>query len=147
MDLSRRSFLRIGAAGLLVATVERVRVDAPLLVGDGIHDDTEALQAFIDNKPFTLVRQSLLAHDGVMSGGKFRLTAPLNARGSSLVAFERNSFILDHGGHGFVLRLDGPDTVRVADNHFQMSESEWPRRLEEPLTGRNRSAALCFDYV
>lgn len=77
MNVSRRSFLRgaltVGALSVLPAIpafAERI----PTLWGDGIHDDTQALQAFLDGKPvrvdgaFIAVRSG----DGVrLSGGRF----------------------------------------------------------------------------
>ena len=55
--MNRRSFLKIaGAAGLLTVTpisiASALATKVPIIYGDGIHDDTEGLQAAVSGKDF-----------------------------------------------------------------------------------------------
>lgn len=91
MDLSRRSFLRgalaapavVAAASLMpVRAIERLLI--PRLWGDGVHDDTAALQAVLDGRPYWYGGLLMRAPAGVvlMPPGAlaFRLSQPVDFR-------------------------------------------------------------------
>jgi hypothetical protein len=51
--MNRRAFFRLAAGAALTPLAAKVAAafpDAPILYGDGIHDDTAAVQAFIDGQ-------------------------------------------------------------------------------------------------
>jgi hypothetical protein len=76
MNMNRRSFLG-GFLTLSVAAVVGIPVEAaPVIVGDGIHDDWAGLQAMLDGKPFRVDGNCYVAHDGII-GGKLRFTKTL----------------------------------------------------------------------
>ena len=79
MEVSRRSFL--GGALALVAATQlpgKAFASAPTLYGDGIHDDTAALNALLAGKPFRLAGNGVYAvnREGYifLSGGMFRIS-------------------------------------------------------------------------
>lgn len=102
-DVSRRSFLRgaltVAAASLVPVSAAKALGldDVPTLWGDGVHDDTEGLQALIDGKPFEIAGSGFIARD-------------LND------AFELRDgcFTINHGLHIYKASKRG----RVYDNWF-----------------------------
>ena len=91
MDVSRRKFL-FGAGATLAATVVAVPVaealSVPTLWGDGVHDDTEALQAALDGKPVRIAGESMILTEGRLNGGSYLISAPIVMR--------RDNFTLAH---------------------------------------------------
>ncbi len=84
MELSRRSFLRGLVAVSAAAIVPALPVHEawPRIVGDGVHDDADGLQAAIDGKPFTCAKK-LVRRDGystIIRDGNFRLGHGLHFR-------------------------------------------------------------------
>ncbi len=82
--MNRRSFLRglaapaIVAAGSLMPVRSIERFFLPTLYGDGVRDDTAAIQALIDGKPY--IKNGLIVDSNVLSGGRFRLSNPIILR-------------------------------------------------------------------
>lgn len=80
MELSRRNFFG-GALALTAVTIIPMAdaVAAPMIYGDGIHDDAPGLQALIDGRSFRVKgaaeRCAYRAGDGSfhINGGRFRL--------------------------------------------------------------------------
>lgn len=80
MELSRRGFLTGVIAVGAVAALPALASDMPILYGDGVHDDTAALQAFIDGKP--VIRDGVVYRcDGdepvVLHGGIYEISDTL----------------------------------------------------------------------
>lgn len=81
MDVSRRSFLQsIIAASAVMAMPSIAMPKLPLLHGDGVSDDTPAIQAFINGEPFIFggeVRQRKTDEAVYFPRGIFRVSAPI----------------------------------------------------------------------
>lgn len=76
MEMTRRGLFRFGAAAVLTAVVASapVAIAAPILWGDGEHDDTEALQAALDGKPVTVAGERIRILEGAFVGGVFAVS-------------------------------------------------------------------------
>lgn len=87
MSISRRSFLG-GALALSAATSMPLKAfaHAPVIYGDGVHDDTAGLQAALDGKPFRVFGHGayVVRGDGhiFIGNGSFRLSDTLHFRGN-----------------------------------------------------------------
>jgi hypothetical protein len=84
MILTRRNLLRgLVAAPAIIAIDRLMPVKAwalPILYGDGIHDDTDALQAFMDGRPFvTAPHHGMVVRDGYLGYGHFKVSRTLRA--------------------------------------------------------------------
>lgn len=114
---SRRSFLGGVLALTAAATIPLASAGAaPLIVGDGIHDDTAGLQALFDGKPFRIAGEGIAyrLRDGeaFFSGGTFRVSKTLHLRpGSPRItvhsitlrcadAFDGGPMLMFHEGSG-----------------------------------------------
>lgn len=80
IDMNRRSFLRgsLCVAGASVVVAKGIIPNVPRIVGDGIHDDTEGIQAALNGEPF-LCDGSVISNatDLWFDSGNFRLTKTL----------------------------------------------------------------------
>lgn len=77
--MNRRDFLAKTSA-LAVAAIILPRVaepPIPVLYGDGVHDDTAALQAWFDGRP--VMWRGEVRQGGVIMNGSFRVTGPVDA--------------------------------------------------------------------
>ena len=82
--MNRRSFLKIaGAAGLLTVTpisiASALATKVPVIYGDGIHDDSDGLEAALNGKDFVCAK-NLVVREGnnlVVSNGNFLLNKGL----------------------------------------------------------------------
>lgn len=134
IQLSRRGFL-IGMAA--VGAVASLPFDAvagiPVIVGDGVHDDTAALQALLDGKDvikdgFLLTRPAgggVILRDGV-----FRTTDALRiTRNDTLV--ERCKFLIEGRKgiqvEGVVENLQLTDCIFDGSRMGRAIEVKWPR--------------------
>lgn len=104
MDLSRRSFLG-GAIALTAATLlplDAVASTVPSIHGDGVHDDTNGLQALLDGEPFRIVgeRPMRLSNEGHanITGGTYRVTRPLIIREDCHAFFFGGTLLMGHSG-------------------------------------------------
>lgn len=98
VDVSRRLFLggalAIAAASIVpVADAEATTGPIPKIVGDGIHDDTEGLQALIDGRPVCIdgecIRVSAPTQIGPRTiwfepGSRFKISTTLTLSDDSL---------------------------------------------------------------
>lgn len=91
MEVSRRLFL--GGALALVAATQLPNVafaSAPVIYGDGYHDDTAGLQAAFDGKPFKVVgKGTYIVRKGgqvMLNGGTFKLTDTLHVRDTAFIS-------------------------------------------------------------
>jgi hypothetical protein len=68
---TRRNIIKGFFAGLALAVTPAWARGVPTIHGDGVHDDWEGLQAFLDGKPFNAVAKgSIVRHPGI-AGGHF----------------------------------------------------------------------------
>lgn len=110
--MNRRRFLR-ALAGATIALAAPIKiapakaVQAPYrcqpfrgLVGDGIADDTAALQAMLN---------ATARAGGVLRvpTGVFRLTGPITIPLGTALVTSDSRYEIEHGGHGFILPKDG----------------------------------------
>ena len=125
IDLSRRSFgFAAGAALFALPKLTFARV--PILHGDGIHDDTEALSALFSGQPFKTAGDSFapLYEDGwaALKGGKYLVTAPIKASARSIYMTRATVRMIDHNGpifdHSGTL-----DRGLVSYCHFEVERS------------------------
>ena len=105
-NLSRRCFLRGTIAVAAAVTMPMAAVSEmfrPLLIGDGVHDDTAALQALLDGDPVDILNDGirLLRSEGLeLQGGVYRLTRTIVLRRDNLTL--RNiTFNANHDGYVF----------------------------------------------
>ena len=80
--MNRRNFLRGCLAVTALAIVQVPDLHAyPILYGDGVHDDTEALQALLDLKPYVCEGKLIEGQTrAVINGGVFKTSATLKIR-------------------------------------------------------------------
>lgn len=71
--------------------VETALVPIPTLVGDGVHDDTAALQAWLDGKPVRDVNGAPVPQ--ALQGGVYLLTRPLTWPPTSEVSIIGADFV------------------------------------------------------
>lgn len=119
---TRRSFLRglfaapaiVAASSLMPINTRLLLPVAPRLWGDGIHDDTAALQWFVDHpKDMTEI---LLVPDGV-----FRIEGPIVLRNSFHLrsANEPSGIhLINHGDGPAIIVADGA-VVRIDSVHIE----------------------------
>lgn len=124
MQLARRAILR-GATAAIGLSVMPALAWVPLLVGDGKHDDTEALQAFVDGRPFICDEAEFAfvnwAGIRVIQNGRFVLTAPIKATSGSLIW--RNSVVyLDCD---YMLTADHMNYVEITGNWIHMKSNSF----------------------
>lgn len=50
MQMNRRAFFKLTAGAAIASALPLPGATAPIIYGDGVHDDTEALQALLDGK-------------------------------------------------------------------------------------------------
>jgi hypothetical protein len=81
MKLSRRKFLGGVLAVTVASQVQAEGLFAPTLVGDGVTDDTKALQALLDGDPVWIDGEWVEnAFDIRLSGGRFLISETLHIR-------------------------------------------------------------------
>lgn len=125
MTISRRSFLggalALTAASAVPASALRALGAVPVIYGDGIHDDTDGLQAAIDGKPFRVAGEDayVLSKGGrvFFSSGTFRLSRTLHIRNKAYIRGGR--FVGSEIKNGTVLHVHtGGLHTTVADMHI-----------------------------
>jgi len=122
MNLSRRLFLggAIAVAGASIIPAQAM----PRIVGDGVHDDADGINALIAGRPVSIENTGLALNSGgriwFNEGGRFLLGKPINlTRDNTLIV--GGTFIAGPGFRGPLLVLDAPRSPD-APNRF-----EWMR--------------------
>jgi hypothetical protein len=120
---SRRSFLK-GALTLVAASVVAkpiaVLAQYPRIVGDGVHDDTDGLQAAFDGEPFECDGMVVSICDHVyVNNGCFRVTKPLLVRRGNITILS-SFFEVAHNGDMMVIGKDVPGMISGC--HFKRSD-------------------------
>ncbi len=81
MEANRRQFLRgsLSIVGALALPDFRLSYpDLPVLWGDGVHDDADALNALARGEPFAVESIGLFEYDsGYLKGGHFLISRPV----------------------------------------------------------------------
>lgn len=81
MEMNRRWFLggSLGIAGAVaLPALKLVDPDIPVLWGDGIHDDADALNALAGGEPFVVDNTGLFEYgSGYLKGGEFLISRPV----------------------------------------------------------------------
>ncbi|MBR9807460.1 MAG: hypothetical protein GYB49_09585 [Alphaproteobacteria bacterium] len=89
---------------------------APILYADGVHDDTEALQAFLSGEPFRIAGgyEGVLHHQIYVSQGEFLLSKGLEGGGSDVVV-QNSAFICapEFEGEYYLHHLSCSGHVRI----------------------------------
>lgn len=104
MDLTRRSFLRGALAIAAVSVVPIAAQEAstfPVIVGDGVHDDTAGIQAAFDGMPFVCEGHVVTDARTVKFVGResrYKITSPVTLRRDGVTV--DGGYFLCHGdGH------------------------------------------------
>lgn len=130
MDISRRWFLG-GALGVAAASVLPLGAgyDA-VLYADGIHDDTDALQAMFEGKPVYVKSDQVVVaatkHDVKIIGARLRMTRTLDA---TCLARDGRKIHFD-SCHFFIDEIPGD---RVMFNLKRSNSSQHPIRSQKEL--------------
>jgi hypothetical protein len=117
---TRRAFLFGLGAASLVASPKLIMSRLPLLYGDGVHDDAEALNALFAGKPIKLAETgdtfrpffSSTSERIALRGGRYRISAPILFDRSGLRVQRRAR----HHGRWLGLRHGVPRRGLHADN-------------------------------
>ena len=128
MNVSRRSFL----GGLLtVAAVAAVPsslklLDLPLLTGDGVADDTDAIQAMIEGRPFrTIDGFAGIAGQGTLRGARFLISRTIKVTQAAHLVLrdceiifepDRDDLVFDVSMNGLLV-LDGSTITGRKNGH------------------------------
>lgn len=135
MNLSRRSFL--GGALLIVGAVSAVA--RPRIVGDGIHDDADGLNALIAGDPVNIETSGvrILERGKIeLNGGRFLIGTPLTFTGFSTCsinnaeiiassAFASNAMIIIAGNcRNFIL-----SNLTLDSGRWAATNSDWLIRV------------------
>ena len=107
--MNRRSFLKIaGTAGLLAVTpitlASALATKVPIIYGDGIHDDTEGLQAAVSGKDF--VCESGIVH---VSGNTVNILGGTFLISDTITITDTRTFV---SGSNFVMSGTGREDGR-----------------------------------
>lgn len=80
MDLNRRQLFRFGAAATLTAAITpaAAALVIPTLWGDGVHDDSDGLEAGLNGKPVHVAGRKLTIVEGHLVGGIYTVSRTLN---------------------------------------------------------------------
>lgn len=124
VDLSRRSFLKITGVGLaaIAAPIAFSKIGRlPVIIGDGVHDDTKGLQAAMDGKPFVCESGLVTSTNGTIElrGGEYLITSPLNVKAGTTIrggSIQRSLLNMRGGGSIHDMRLTKFTTVNSQTN-------------------------------
>lgn len=125
VDVTRRFFLggalAVAAASVLPTTALAFS-PVPVIVGDGIHDDADGLQAMFDGKPFRC-ETTIICDKGDfnLDGGRFFITKSLRIDGKGKAfSFCNGHIIADIKEGDCVLEIKNADKVLIRNNTFDM---------------------------
>lgn len=94
MQLSRRSFLKgtLTLSAVTVLNIPEVAANIPILYGDGVHDDTRALQALFDRKKVIIENDLISAKmPYYLTGGTYLISDSIHIREG--ISVTRTTFI------------------------------------------------------
>lgn len=122
--MDRRSFLRgaIALSAVAVAPPSLAFDNAPIVYGDGVHDDWAGLQAMFDGKPFRVDNEVVVAGDGVVSGGDFVLSRTLTISGDNILVTDSRFTARDWQGDQHMLRLENCHGAILANLRIDCTE-------------------------
>lgn len=140
IQLSRRGFIKgLVAATALATTAASLGVNlsrTPVLYGDGVTDDTEALQALCDGRG--IIRNNMLyvrAADRLeIVGGNYRTTRAVIVGNNSdmFVSIRRNWFSHDEPA---AIKLGKARYVELRENSFMRMKPYPSREMMGPVAG------------
>lgn len=85
--MQRRDFLKgcLAVSALMIVPVPDLNT-YPVLYGDGIHDDTKALQAMFDLKPYICEGKLIKGQTkAILDGGTFKISRTLYLGGDTII--------------------------------------------------------------
>lgn len=107
--MNRRAFLRgliaapaIVAAGSLMPIRSIERFVLPTLWGDMVHDDSAAIQALVDGKPY--IKNGLVVDSSLLNGGQYLLNKGI-ILGANSTAMITNCSFKSTAGYCFVMQI------------------------------------------
>lgn len=108
--MTRRTFLQIMGYGLFVTTIAPLGIDLPpRLIGDGIADDTVALQAWLDNG------------GGVLPGGVYRVTDTIEIKRNKTMLIGKDMPTIASSNAGQPWLKIHPNTKGAFLSNFRMT--------------------------
>ena len=129
-DVNRRSFIFGGAkVAAAVAVASQVPSgwfeELPKLVGDGVQDDTAALQALFDGGKAVLPDGTAISGRGGVHvlDGVYRLTDTLVIREDG-TEISGGRYLIDHNGHGVWVDVSTVPNVRMGNMHFSFIDND-----------------------
>lgn len=124
MDVSRRRFFQI-AAGAAIAPVAAKIVNplVPVLWGDGIHDDTSALQALLDGEVVEFANPSI-ANGAGWFGDTFRMPSGF-FKISHTLKIGHKSKCEYNGNHSFLFTTDSQYVFELLDGCTDVAFTNW----------------------
>ncbi|ANV24462.1 hypothetical protein BA939_11300 [Rhizobium sp. S41] len=69
--------LTVAAVATVVSPIDLVTQKLPVLYADGINDDTDAVNALVNGKPFVVEGQVVEAKSGVLRGANIMISRPI----------------------------------------------------------------------
>ncbi|MEQ9565484.1 MAG: hypothetical protein RLN85_06670 [Pseudomonadales bacterium] len=137
--MNRRSFFKL-TAGAAIAPVAAKLVNplTPVLWGDGVHDDTSALQALLDGEVVEFANPSTASGAGWsenifrMPGGIFRLSKGVEFKGKSNCEYHGNgSEIIISEDSDYGIKIDNCEDILVTGFYIR-SEKELGTGIQIP---------------
>ncbi|MBR9807458.1 MAG: hypothetical protein GYB49_09575 [Alphaproteobacteria bacterium] len=129
MELNRRSFFFGAGATVIAAAVPVNLKQVPVLYGDGVHDDTEALQAFFNHDRFKVARGNVLHRQNFLIGGRFLISETIKFGATKKITVKDCEFVCSDGFDGRYILQSMPvfDGVKVT-----LPSGTWVGRSHTP---------------
>lgn len=129
MEMNRRKLFALGVAATVALALPP---PAPMLWADGKHDDTDALQDFLNGKRVALApgAPAHITEDGKLIGGTYRIRGPITVSQSchvgGRVVAGRDIWEDKNNGHLLEVRLP----PRGSSFHFEFLDASELGRLD-----------------
>jgi hypothetical protein len=118
--VNRRGFFKVAFAAGLATALPALSIETlPTIYGDGIHDDTDGLQAALDGKDFHCRDKSVTVTDGNVriSNGNYLVSRTLVVPNSDReLCIEGCRFEVDHPGYW--VKFDSASDIQSVDFHI-----------------------------